>query len=79
MYFIITNCKLSHYNIQFFTTQERLDRYIDVMSTSEVIEIVDSGKCDVGTEITLYHTNSTGMVDFYDGKKTREYLEGKNE
>lgn len=79
MYFVITNCKLSHYNIQFFTTQERLDRYIDVMSTSEVIEIVDSGKCDVDTEITLYHTNSTGMVDIYDGEKNREYLEGKNE
>lgn len=79
MYFVITNCKLSHYNIQFFTTQERLDRYIGIMSTSEVSEIVDSGKCDVDTEITLYHTSSTGMVDIYDGEKTREYLEGKNE
>jgi hypothetical protein len=79
MYFVITNCKLSHYNIQFFTTQEMLNRYIDVMSTGEVINIVDSGKCEPEIEITLYHTNITGMVDIYDGEKTREYLEGKNE
>lgn len=77
MYFVITNCKLSHYNIQFFTTQEMLNRYIDVMSTGEVINIVDSGKCEPEIEITLYHTNITGMVDFYDGKNIREFKEGK--